>query len=184
MAVPHSFRFSVKLPRTITHDARLIGTGALLDAFLPGPEALGASLGCLLVQLPPSLAFSPNVAEDFFGELRARYDGPVAAEPRHATWFDDDAERLLVAWRVARVAADPARVPAAAELGGWPGTVYYRLHGSPRTYYSAYDDAYLDAVAERLRATLADAWCIFDNTTLGAATGNALGVLERLRAVR
>ena len=33
--------------------------------------------------------------------------------------------------RVARVAADPAKVPAAAEPGGWRGLAYYRLHGSP-----------------------------------------------------
>jgi uncharacterized protein YecE (DUF72 family) len=71
-------------------------------------------------------------------------------------------------------------VPAAAEPGGWPGTVYFRLHGSPRTYYSAYDASYLDALATRLLAAPPGAWCIFDNTALGAATTNALGLLDRL----
>ena len=80
---------------------------------------------------------------------------------------------------VARVAADPARVPAAANPGGDGRLVYYRLHGSPRIYYSDYEPERIAVVAEQLRdaATRADeTWCIFDNTTLGAATGNALAL--------
>ena len=48
---------------------------------------------------------------------------------------------------VGRGAADPAEVPEAAESGGWDGIVYYRLHGSPQMYYSAYDRAYLMSLA-------------------------------------
>jgi uncharacterized protein YecE (DUF72 family) len=132
------------------------------------------------VQLPPSLAFDEDVAATFFAALRARYAGTVAAEPRHESWFGAEADRLLTTWHVARVAADPARVPAAAEPGGWPGAVYYRLHGSPRTYYSAYDTAFLDALAPRLLAAPTPAWCIFDNTAAGAATVNALDLLALL----
>ena len=179
-SVPPGFRFSVKLPRAITHERRLVDAGPLLDAFLAGATALGPALGCLLVQLPPSLAFDVATADAFLAALRERHAGPVAAEPRHASWFDAAADRLLADWRVARVAADPARVPAAAEPGGWPGTVYYRLHGSPRTYYSAYDASVLHALAPRLLAATPGAWCIFDNTALGAATVNALELLERL----
>lgn len=182
-SVPAAFRFAVKVPRAITHDARLANADAPLDAFLAEATALGARLGCLLVQLPPSLAFEPDVARAFLAALRGRHAGAVAIEPRHASWFTAPAMRLLAANRVARVAADPARVPRAAEPGGWAGVAYFRLHGSPRMYYSAYDDAYLDALARRLRAAAADAdavWCIFDNTALGAATAEALGLLARL----
>lgn len=182
-SVPAGFRFSVKVPRTLTHERRLADPEPLLDAFLAGATALGPALGCLLVQLPPSLALRVDVADAFLAALRARHDGPVALEPRHPTWFDDEAGALLVAHRVGRVAADPARVPAAAEPGGWPGTVYWRLHGSPRIYYSDYDAAYLDALTARLAAPAAGAgpaWCIFDNTAEGHATLNALDVLARL----
>ena len=104
-------------------------------------------------------------------------------EPRHPTWFGADADSLLARWKVARVAADPARVPEAAEPGGWRDLAYYRLHGSPRIYYSSYDAAYLDALAARIESDLAadrTVWCIFDNTAAGAAAGNALGLMERL----
>ncbi|MCV4633615.1 DUF72 domain-containing protein, partial [Escherichia coli] len=78
----------------------------------------------------------------FFAAARAEL-APLACEPRHPSWFTPEAEALMQDARVARVAADPARVPEAALPGGWSGLVYARLHGSPRIYWSAYDDAAL-----------------------------------------
>jgi uncharacterized protein YecE (DUF72 family) len=184
-SVPGDFRFAVKVPKAITHDQRLVAADVLLDVFLADATALREKLGCLLVQLPPSLAYVASTAESFFRDVRARYDGAVALEPRHASWFTSAVEDQLRAHRIARVAADPAPVPAAAAPAGWPELVYIRLHGSPEMYYSTYDEPYLDRLAEQLRiaATRArDVWCIFDNTALGAATPNALGLLERLDA--
>jgi uncharacterized protein YecE (DUF72 family) len=175
--VPRTFRFSVKLPRTITHDQKLVGTAALLKAFLADLEPLGARLGCLLVQLPPSLAFDARVARAFFTLLRKRFDRGLALEPRHASWFEARADRLLNDFEVARVAADPPRVEGGDEPGGWRKLAYYRLHGSPRMYYSSYEANYLNTLASRLEALhrrRISTWCIFDNTTLGAATSNAL----------
>ena len=112
--VPSDFRFAVKLPRTITHDQSLVAFDAPLDVFLEEISGLGDRLGPLLVQLPPSLQFDREIAEEFFAGMSAAHPGNVACEPRHPTWFDDDADALLARYRVARVAADPARVPAAA----------------------------------------------------------------------
>ena len=56
-SVPASFRFAVKLPRTVTHERRLVDCDALLAGFLSQVAPLGERLGCLLVQLPPSLAW-------------------------------------------------------------------------------------------------------------------------------
>jgi uncharacterized protein YecE (DUF72 family) len=134
-----------------------------------------AALGPLLVQLPPGLAFDPAVAEAFFARLRDRWAGPVVCEPRHASWFGADAEALLSAYRIGRVAADPPPHPGAAEPGGWNGVAYWRLHGSPRMYFSAYDDAALQSLASRLEGRRGrETWCVFDNTASGAAAANAL----------
>ena len=125
------------------------------------------------------------MADRFFTALRDRLEARVACEPRHPRWFSADAEALLIRHRVARVAADPARVPDAAEPGGWRGLVYRRLHGSPRMYYSDYDAAALAAIGSRLdgdRGEASAVWCIFDNTTLGHALGNALAVAARAAA--
>ncbi|RZJ02706.1 MAG: DUF72 domain-containing protein, partial [Haliea sp.] len=96
-SVPADFRFAVKLPKTITHIQRLADGGQLLDDFLAQAGALGDKLGCLLVQLPPSLALVPEIAEKFLVDLRARHQGPVAMEPRHASWFTAEADALLAA---------------------------------------------------------------------------------------
>jgi uncharacterized protein YecE (DUF72 family) len=183
-AVPPAFRFSVKVPRTITHERRLVDVAALLDVFLAEVGALEERLGCLLVQLPPSLAWDPGTAESFFRELRSRFAGIVAVEPRHPTWFDAEADSTLRSIQIARVAADPAVVPAAAVPGGWPGQRYYRMHGSPRTYWSAYEPPALDALAGRIRQHGKEGtpvWCIFDNTAADAAIPDALALLERLQ---
>ena len=185
--MPRAFRFSVKIPSAITHEQQLTASAKLLRTFLAEIEPLGQRLGCLLVQLPPTLEFDARVARTFFTVLRKEFDRGVALEPRHASWFGDGDHRLLNKFRVARVAADPPRAEGDGEPGGWPGLAYFRLHGSPRIYYSSYEDDALDALAATLRTLQRrriPTWCIFDNTTLGAATGNALSLLKRSEASR
>jgi len=181
---PDGFRFAAKVPKAVTHESRLVDCQARLAAFVAEVAALGEALGPLLVQLPPSFAFDRAVAEPFFAELRDVFDGQVACEPRHPTWFEPPVDALLRAFRVARVAADPARVAEAAHPGGWTGLGYWRLHGSPRMYYSAYGPAALEALAAEVSRGEADeAWVIFDNTTSGAAAADALA-LQALLARR
>lgn len=181
-SVPRGFRFSIKMPRTITHDAKLASTAALVDEFVGSLAPLGSRVDCLLVQLAPSLALDRRVARIFFSRLRGRFERGIVVEPRHASWFTDEAERMLDELHVARVAADPPRAGSGGEPGGWPGLAYFRLHGFPRVYYSSYGEAFLDALAQKLEALRRKrvrTWCIFDNTTLGAGTANALSILER-----
>lgn len=186
-SVPVGFRFSVKVPKQITHERRLAGCDQLIEQFLHECGHLADKLGCLLVQLPPSQVYEPSVVRAFIDSLRARYDGLVAIEPRHPSWLD--AEPVLQDARIARVAADPAPFPAAAEPGGWDGFTYYRLHGSPRIYYSSYGEDWLDSLTERLAERSATqpadtaSWCIFDNTASGAATANALALQHRLKQI-
>jgi uncharacterized protein YecE (DUF72 family) len=174
-AVPTGFRFAVKIPRTITHDAQLRATRPLLERFLAESAGLGRKRGPLLIQLAPSLAFDQRVAARFLDLLRSRFDGRVVCEPRHPTWFSAAAEALLVRHEVARVAADPPPAPAADLPGGWPGLVYYRLHGAPRKYWSRYQADVLKRLSDALRRapSRVDVWCIFDNTASGAALQNA-----------
>lgn len=189
-AVGEGFRFAVKVPREITHVRRLGAVGAVeaaLDGFLAEAGALGEKLGPLLVQLPPSLEFAPAVAGRFFAALRERTAGEVVCEPRHASWWTDPAQALLAGCRVAQVAADPALSPAAARPGGWDGLVYYRLHGSPTIYRSAYPPGYLDSLARTLTRHAevgTRVWCIFDNTAEGAAAANALELSVRVAAAQ
>jgi uncharacterized protein YecE (DUF72 family) len=187
-ATPGHFRFCAKLPKTITHERRLVDCDELLAPFLEQVGGLGGKLACLLVQLPPSLAFDAAVAQDFLQRLRMRCDRALAMEPRHASWFTPEADALLRDLQVARVLADPVRHEPGRWPGGWGERVYLRLHGSPRMYYSSYEAPLLQALARRLRQAQAEgareAWCIFDNTASGAAAGDALDLLRLLEEGR
>jgi uncharacterized protein YecE (DUF72 family) len=182
--VPADFRFAVKLPRAVTHEARLGPAGRpSLQRFLAEVAELGDRLGPLLAQLPPSLPFDTERTSAFFADLAARTDAALVCEPRHPSWFTGAADALLAELRVARVAADPSVAPAAAHPGGWGGLVYRRLHGSPAVYRSPYPPAALAALAAAVagEAERAPVWCFFDNTAEGAAPRDALTLMALLR---
>jgi len=175
-SVPAQFRFAAKLPRSISHESGLRGAGPALDRFLSEAGGLGRKLGALLLQLPPALAFDARSTGAFLRMLRRRTDLPLACEPRHPSWFEPRAGELLQRHAVTRVAADPARLPTAARpednAAGW---TYWRWHGSPRMYYSRYDDNALQALADAVAAARGRrAWVIFDNTAHGHAVTDAL----------
>lgn len=186
-ATPPAFRFAVKLPKAITHDRQLDGGGmAQLDPFLEQVGGLGEKLGCLLIQLPPSQAFDARRVGGFLSRLRRRHAGPVALEPRHASWFVADVGRQLARFHVARVLADPVLHAGGESPGGWAGLVYLRLHGSPRRYWSAYSDALLTTLALRLRQSEkagSACWCILDNTAGGRAVANALALARHAASI-
>ena len=181
-STPAQMRFAVKMPKTITHDHRLVDVDDLLERFLAESAGLGEKRGPLLLQLPPSFAFDHDLISAFLDLVRSRYDGLLVCEPRHGTWLTPDAEAVLTGRQVARVAADPARAGGDDEPGGWPGLVYYRWHGSPHMYWSRYDEDRLAALAARLRAVPleAEVWCVFDNTATGAALENAWALSRML----
>jgi uncharacterized protein YecE (DUF72 family) len=181
-AVPEGFRFAVKVPKVVTHQRKLVGCAEPLAEFLEQTAMLGPKLGVLLVQLPPKLAFDPDLAEPVFATLAAQSFAKVACEPRHPSWFTPDASGWLEHCRIARVAADPAICIEAAVPGGWRGLSYWRLHGSPAMYRSSYADR-LGGYAEALRQDVEqgrEVWCVFDNTASSAAAGDAMALMEML----
>ena len=176
-SVPEGFRFSVKMPRAVTHRHRLIDCLAPLDEFIAQIAGLGGKLGAILIQLPPSLRFDAPTAARFFATLRERSAAPLALEPRHASWGDPEAEALLQGHGIARVAADPPPFEGADAPAGWPRLAYFRLHGTPRIYYSDYPPERLESIQRQVEAaarTAETVWCIFDNTAQGHALDNAL----------
>ena len=176
-SVPPDFRFSVKLPKTITHEAKLADCGDLLREFIEQAHVLGDKLAVLLVQLPPKLELDRAVASAFFEDLKRRSTVRIACEPRNASWFTREGNDLLADFEIARVAADPAMCEAAARPGGWHGLRYWRLHGSPVIYRSSYSDR-IPELASKLDGE--DVWCIFDNTASSAAPADALALRAAL----
>jgi uncharacterized protein YecE (DUF72 family) len=184
-SVPEGFRFSVKVPKQITHEARLLNCETLIDDFIEQCSQLGQKLGCLLIQIPPSFSFEVKTAETFFTTFRSHYRGYAVLEPRHVSWQTSEVQALLIEHRIGQVAADPSPLPNGDLPGAWQGIHYYRLHGSPRIYYSSYEMPWLGELVQKLQTHADDAptWCIFDNTASGAAATNALE-LQRMTSPR
>jgi uncharacterized protein YecE (DUF72 family) len=178
-SVPADFRFAVKLPKQITHTSKLADCSEQLDRFAEQVSPLRDKLAVVLVQLPPKLAFDAAVAEDFFKRF-STWHAIIVCEPRHVSWFTEEATNLLKRQKISRVAADPAICAAAASPGGWPGIRYWRLHGTPVVYRSSYEDRLHDYARQLESASSSgeDVWCIFDNTASSAATSDALALLQ------
>jgi uncharacterized protein YecE (DUF72 family) len=180
--VPEDFRFSVKLPKMITHGSGLQNCEAQLDEFADDTRGLGRKFAIALIQLAPKHEFDAPVAAEFFANLRSRVSAGIVCEPRHPSWFGADAGEVLASNRVARAAADPAIVMSASMPGAYLGIQYWRLHGSPVIYRSSYDPEKIGALASSIekRSGEAETWCVFDNTASSAATRNALDLISAL----
>ena len=183
--VPEAFRFSVKMPRSISHQARLRDCELSLQTFLDQVGELGTKLGCLLLQLPPSLAYAPAEALKFFDLLARLHQGRVVCEPRHTSWFQPTVDRVLRERGIARAGADPTRHPRATIPAGDPHLQYLRLHGSPRIYYDSYPESTLHRIERwlcRPGSRCLQRWCIFDNTALGHAAANGLALIDYIQS--
>jgi len=180
------FRWAVKAHRSVTHFTRLAEREPV-EKFLAAAERLGKKLGVVLFQLPPSLKFDAQVVRRFLGWLPEgkRY----AIEPRHATWFEPQALKVLERGGVALCIADSGgRFPSGEHLTA--DFTYLRFHGGERLYASRYSPEQMAAWAEKLVAWKQPAFVYFNNDFHGYAVKNALelkqGVteLERHEALR
>lgn len=129
--VSEDFVFALKAPQRITHLARLAHVDEPLRHFCDTVRALGANLGPLLFQLPPSFRRDTGRLADLLARLPE--DLAVAFEFRHPSWFDEDVYRLLRARRAALAIVDiEAGTTPAVATAGWG---YLRLRDVD------YDDA-------------------------------------------
>lgn len=105
---PDNFRFTLKAPRRITHDARLRHCEDLTQNFCRTARTLGAKLGSLLFQLPPTFKRDDVALAEF---LELLPEGTRAAfEFRHASWHDDAVFELLKKRDAALCVADSEKM--------------------------------------------------------------------------
>jgi uncharacterized protein YecE (DUF72 family) len=178
---PAAFRFAVKMPRSVTHESHLKRCRVEVGLFYDAIRGLRPKLAAVLVQLPPRLEFDRRTVRTFFNSVPRLRGTRLVCEPRHPSWFSSAADSTLREMGVSRVAADPVRGTGADGPGGAPRFAYFRWHGSPRLYYSAYSQPQLARFAVAVRAAVAtETWCIFDNTARHAAWDDALRFMDML----
>lgn len=176
-SVPDDFRFAVKIPKLITHEKRMVQIEEEWKSFFSQVSCLKNKLAVLLVQLPPKVTFDFKIASNFFRRMRGDFSEDIVCEPRHRSWFEVEADELFKDYSIGRVAADPPILQNRFLSGGSEKIIYYRLHGSPEMYSSAYPEKFLEELALKIIQQSNEGsriWTIFDNTALGYATENAM----------
>lgn len=178
--VPREFRFSVKLAQKLIHECGFKPKAKELEASLENILHLEEKLGVILIQTPGKMGFHLKNAERFYKLIRKSYDGPLAIEPRNIEWISKESKNLMMDYGISKVIADPERCAGGGKtILKAGGLTYYRLHGSPIIYRSSYSQEYLENLATQTKK-LKNVWCVFDNTSFGVATQNALDLKDRL----
>jgi len=185
--VPKGFVFSVKASRLITHTKRLKDVEEPWETFVGNARSLGAHLGPILLQFPPSFRCNLGRLATFLkmaGSSRVR----LVFEFRHASWFVEEVYRLLSRHEAALCIADspgyPRRDVLTAEF------TYLRFHGRTQLFASRYSTAELAEEARKIRRYLRggiDVYAYFNNDAQGYAVENARmlrRLLERGKAAR
>lgn len=169
--VPAGFVFALKAPRRVTHVRRLRDVEGELAAFYAAAAELGASLGPVLYQLPPSLKRDLPRLEDFLATLPS--GGRAAFEFRDASWLEDETLAALSSHGAAACAVDAREgaTPlvatadfgyvrlrredyAAADLRAWAERILSQRWSEAFVYFKHEDQARGPALAAALREVM------------------------------
>ncbi len=172
-STPDNFAFSVKVSRFITHIKRLKDAGEALDKFINRAKILGAKLGPLLYQLPPSVHRNDGLLESFLANLPRGL--MHVFEFRHQSWLEEAVFQILHKYNAGLCIFD---MPSfSCPLAATADFIYIRFHGSTGLYWSCYSDEELDTWAKKL-ATLTESsktiYAYFNNDAEAFAIKNAL----------
>jgi uncharacterized protein YecE (DUF72 family) len=185
---PRDFIFSAKLPRIITHEAKLSSQAHVenhLTRFLELMDPLRrvGKLGPLLIQLPPSFTLDRH-GEDFATFLAMLPEEfRFAVEFRHGSWMGDETWRMLRAHNVAYTIVDEPLLPP--EVHVTADFAYFRWHGrGERPWYNYRYSAdeltpWVPKVLD-VKDRVKQVYGYFNNHYHGYAVENCVDVLEML----
>ncbi|HVM46363.1 MAG TPA: DUF72 domain-containing protein [Candidatus Thermoplasmatota archaeon] len=192
------FEFSVKVHKTLTHEALVDGDVAEVRriaqawrALVADPLAQAQRLGAILLQLSPAVLRKGSSLDRLDAALDALAPHRCAVEFRNRTWhderpgYDPDTLAILDAHNAAAVIVDGPPFPPI--VAGGADHAFVRFHGrnaerwnKPERYYGdrydyLYSDEELDPWAERLAALAKekrDVRVYFNNHVQGKAFRN------------
>lgn len=182
-ATGQSFQFSLKLPKTITHDRSLVDVDDELAKFLEVIKPLqdAGKLGCVLIQLGPAFTYDKvGNLESFLETLPG--DVRFAAEFRHESWNRKETWALLKKHKVANTITD-SPIEFLAEPVVTAKHAYVRWHGRGKKIW--FDYAYSEdellawmAKIKEIESMVPVTYAYFNNHYRGEAPRNALQLLQ------
>jgi len=179
---PAHFLFSVKAPRLITHYKKFADCGRLMSDFYNTiREGLREKLGPVLFQLPRQIEYSPETLRQIIHDMDISFDNVI--EFRHSSWWKRSVYSTLASHGISFCGISHPTLPAEAIVN--TPVVYYRFHGVPKLYYSAYDSQQLRQVVDAIKKTRTakKVFIYFNNTASTAAITNARYVEEYIATV-
>lgn len=182
-ATPATFKFFVKIPKTITHLQKLVDTHSMTMEFCEHIHAgLQDKLAGFLFQLPPSFKYSTENLQKVIATVDKRFVNVV--EFRHVSWWCDEVKRALQQANIVMAGVSilltsvDNQIPDDVIINN-NDTLYYRLHGVPVMFKSEYSETHLTALAEKIKDFSGQKYVFFNNTFGIAGIKNAL-FLDRL----
>jgi uncharacterized protein YecE (DUF72 family) len=170
---PPGFILSVKAPKQITHLNKFVDSKELIQKFYTVcSDGLAEKLGAILFQLPPSFVYSPENLLLITSSLDDKFQNVI--EFRHSSWWNEEVFGALrdnnITFCNVGYPGLPDQPVLTLEL------VYFRLHGSPRLFYSEYSEPELLSIYQWLQSNeqLAKAYIYFNNTASEAGIRNAV----------
>lgn len=172
------FKFIIKINKYFTHLRKLIideESIKRLNEFLNSIEGLKHKLGGLLIQIPPSFKIDLNTLDLFLETLKneQKLDYEIFLEVREESWIVDDFFNILNSHRVNLVYNNSSnKWPNVLKLTG--DTLYIRLHGLEKLYYSSYSNEDLEKLLKEILLVNDSAYVFFNNTASKSGIENAL----------
>lgn len=185
-SVPSGFVFTAKAPHEVTHRRALdVGAGAVeaMDRFLRVMKPMNelGMLGCILLQLPPSMGLDLDRLERFLQGIDTEFR--YAVEFRHPSWLRDDVFEMLRKYHVAYTVVDEPLLPPVVEVTADFSYVRWYGRGLDPWYNYLYSDGELRPWiprVKRLSEGVKTVYGYFNNHFHGYAVYNCIRVLEML----
>ena len=166
------FSFCVKAPRLVTHYKRFNNCEAELARFYNIiREGLQDKLSCILFQMPPSFAYSPEKLDGIITALDPSFNNVL--EFRHTSWWNNDVYKRLKKYSITFCSISHPKFPD--DIISTSPYFYFRFHGVPDLYYSVYNKDYLDTIIKKIKKEkgIEKAYIYFNNTAGIGAIENA-----------
>lgn len=171
---PQDFIFSVKVPRQITHYKQFRDAQKDIAEFYSTIRfGLAEKLGPVLFQLPPQFAYSEHNLAQIISHAHPEFINVI--EFRHPSWWQAEVWKQLEAQNIIFCGISYPNLPDEPIINNQ--IAYYRFHGVPQLYHSAYDEKFLTQVVQQTN-TATQTFLYFNNTASGAALHNAAFVQQ------
>jgi uncharacterized protein YecE (DUF72 family) len=169
---PDDFVMAVKASRFLTHVRRLREPEEPVRRLLDHAGHLGAKLGPILLQLPPTLRADPGALDRCLGCFPPALR--VAVEPRHPSWFSEEVRALLTARGAALCLADSAGpLTPLWRTADWAYLRFHQGRATPRPCYGRAALASWSARLADLWGPAATVYAFFNNDPAGCAVRDA-----------